>query len=760
MWFSFCISFPASSSQDFPRIHLNNSHFSFIFPLFFRGKVRRMGSSKTAILEKSPDEAAPNGNHHHHLVGLPQQQQKMQLDWVKKAGKKATPLFVHFLMIVSVGAYAIFGALVMRSLESKTVTTLEKKTDVHRRHLNLSSVEVPMTPLPLEQRHRRRRRHNDTLEQVSDKTSREKRAAAHIMRSRKCVISVIKKMSSMECSLETLDEKLVKALDECYHVAVEHNTHVNHVLFTNSKEEVESVGEEAEEEVAEWSFMDSLLFAFTVITTIGYGNVAPRTFGGRLFVIGYGLIGIPFTLLAIADLGKFISEMMVVAKTFCKKTWKKLKKAWNPNFIRYPKLSGAKDLSNTDIEEKILENEKIENEPEASETSEEEDDLTETEATSLFILFLVYIAFGGMMLAAYEPDMDFFKAVYFNFVTLTSIGLGDIVPRSETYMLITIIYIAIGLALTTIAIEIAADALKKLHYFGRKIENVGNVAIWFGGKKITMKALVKNLGDQFNLPTTVVKNLNLDHFVDQAIKVEEGEIETLRPPPFEPDSDRFDAEFADEPESEWIRDPTPTPPPTPQPVYRLPSPKPKTPSPLPSPSITDESMAIATPSPEESDDDQELILPSPEPSPIREPTPSPPPREPTPREPTPEPEPFREPTPPPPPPPKPRPLTAAEIAAQKRKAYSEEAWRRYQEYQKQWKKFRQTQKTPAPSSSGASTSKPSGASPEGGTGGTGPSTRSQSVTSVNSGKTSRSATPESKKSSHPSSSSRRESGAK
>ncbi|EFP07134.1 hypothetical protein CRE_09890 [Caenorhabditis remanei] len=98
----------------------------------------------------------------------------------------------------------------------------------------------------------------------------------------------------------------------------------------------------------------------------GYGNVAPRTFGGRLFVIGYGLIGIPFTLLAIADLGKFISEMMVVAKTFCKKTWKKLKKAWNPNFIRYPKLSGAKDLSNTDIEEKILENEKIENEIESS----------------------------------------------------------------------------------------------------------------------------------------------------------------------------------------------------------------------------------------------------------------------------------------------------------------------------------------------------------------------------------------------------------
>ena len=43
-----------------------------------------------------------------------------------------------------------------------------------------------------------------------------------------------------------------------------------------------------------------------------------------------------------------------------------------------------------------------------------------------------------------------------------------------------------------------------------------------------MKALVKNLGDQFNLPTTIVKDLDLDNFVEQAIKVEEGEIETLR----------------------------------------------------------------------------------------------------------------------------------------------------------------------------------------------------------------------------------------
>lgn len=95
--------------------------------------------------------------------------------------------------------------------------------------------------------------------------------------------------------------------------------------------------------------------------------------------------------------------------------------------MQFPMRVGGKKTSDADIEEHILEKEKGENEN--SETLDEEDELTETEALSLFILFLVYIAFGGMMLAAYEPDMDFFKAVYFNFVTLTSIGLGDIVPR-------------------------------------------------------------------------------------------------------------------------------------------------------------------------------------------------------------------------------------------------------------------------------------------------------------------------------------------
>ncbi|VDM25190.1 unnamed protein product [Toxocara canis] len=236
--------------------------------------------------------------------------------------------------------------------------------------------------------------------------------------------------------------------------------------------------------------MDSILFCFTVITTIGYGNVAPKTTEGRLFVIIYGLIGIPFTMLAIANLGKFLAEML--------KNWRRplLQIFRFAYLLSYP-------LFIFQVE-------------------------TWGEALFLFIAFVIYIVFGSFIIATYEPEMDFFGAIYFNFVSLTTVGLGDLVPKNETYLFLTLIYCAVGLALTTIAIEIAAEYLKKLHYFGRKIDNVANVQIWFGGKKLTMKQLVRNLGDQFNLPIDQIADLNLDNFVDAAIKVEAGELSTLR----------------------------------------------------------------------------------------------------------------------------------------------------------------------------------------------------------------------------------------
>jgi len=49
-----------------------------------------------------------------------------------------------------------------------------------------------------------------------------------------------------------------------------------------------------------WDFWSATMFAFTVVTTIGYGTFAPSTAGGRAFTVIYALLGIPTAGVALA----------------------------------------------------------------------------------------------------------------------------------------------------------------------------------------------------------------------------------------------------------------------------------------------------------------------------------------------------------------------------------------------------------------------------------------------------------------------------
>ena len=41
----------------------------------------------------------------------------------------------------------------------------------------------------------------------------------------------------------------------------------------------------------DWDFPKAWLFTITIMTTVGYGHIAPKTFGGKMFCILYALIG-------------------------------------------------------------------------------------------------------------------------------------------------------------------------------------------------------------------------------------------------------------------------------------------------------------------------------------------------------------------------------------------------------------------------------------------------------------------------------------
>ena len=77
-----------------------------------------------------------------------------------------------------------------------------------------------------------------------------------------------------------------------------------------------------------WDFIQSVFFTTTILTTIGYGNISPVTFPGRLFCIFFAIIGIPFTLSVLADLGKILA-------TIISKVWKQYKQKVKPLLEKY-----------------------------------------------------------------------------------------------------------------------------------------------------------------------------------------------------------------------------------------------------------------------------------------------------------------------------------------------------------------------------------------------------------------------------------------
>ncbi|MDR3571539.1 MAG: potassium channel family protein [Candidatus Pacebacteria bacterium] len=52
------------------------------------------------------------------------------------------------------------------------------------------------------------------------------------------------------------------------------------------------IGTFAYHSIEGWGYIDSLYFSVTTLTTVGYGDLAPRTELGRLFTIPYILVGL------------------------------------------------------------------------------------------------------------------------------------------------------------------------------------------------------------------------------------------------------------------------------------------------------------------------------------------------------------------------------------------------------------------------------------------------------------------------------------
>ncbi|MED6288666.1 hypothetical protein CHARACLAT_028875 [Characodon lateralis] len=84
-------------------------------------------------------------------------------------------------------------------------------------------------------------------------------------------------------------------------------------------------------------------------------------------------------------------------------------------------------------------------------------EMEEFDVPFILILFIVfaYICVGGLILQLWEKEIKRFDLYYFCFITFTTIGFGDIIPKHPKYFMFISLFIIVGMAIMSMAFKLS-----------------------------------------------------------------------------------------------------------------------------------------------------------------------------------------------------------------------------------------------------------------------------------------------------------------
>jgi len=169
-----------------------------------------------------------------------------------------------------------------------------------------------------------------------------------------------------------------------------------------------------------WSFMNALYFCFTIGTTIGYGDISPKTSNGKLLFIFYVIPGICLC-------GAFIAELSKLMFARLKRGKARFARFFNTHHVWIYWMTN-----------------------------------------SLLLFCICWLVPASIVYAI--TDFTFFDSCYFSMVTFTTVGFGDLTITGYNLKFVIVAFSYFGLAWIGIVTSLVMEKIQSANRLAIKKE--------------------------------------------------------------------------------------------------------------------------------------------------------------------------------------------------------------------------------------------------------------------------------------------------
>ena len=188
-----------------------------------------------------------------------------------------------------------------------------------------------------------------------------------------------------------------------------------------------------------WSIVNSLYFATTVFTSVGYSDLCPQTRGGRLFTVFFALYGISILGIALGYIGRNLVEAEAGAVEAAEQ---RIVDALRGRFHRHNDTvsTNATTISSFTVpgDNSTIPHVRPAPKPTLMTVLRH---LVLTQAPNILLI----VVLAGIM--GRHEGWGWWTSVYYAFITTTTVGLGDVAPVSQAARLFAVIFIPLSVAI-------------------------------------------------------------------------------------------------------------------------------------------------------------------------------------------------------------------------------------------------------------------------------------------------------------------------